>query len=223
MERVPEPELMLDPAQALAYARADFEEAHGRIVDAFFERFPQLPAEGRLIDLGCGPGDITLRLARRLPGWQVTGIDGSPAMLALAREASAADAAVAGRVCFLERHIPESIAALGPGDAVFSNSLLHHLPDPMALWKGLRHWVRPGAAVFVADLFRPRSPQEVASLVHRYAAHEPEVLRRDFAHSLRAAFTPTEVRRQLEQVALAELLQVETISDRHLVVWGRMA
>ncbi|RME94697.1 MAG: class I SAM-dependent methyltransferase, partial [Verrucomicrobia bacterium] len=169
MERIPEPELMLDPEQALAYARADFEEAHGRIVATFFERFPDLPPQGTLIDLGCGPGDITLRLARRLEGWRVDGLDGSPAMLRLAREALGREPALAGRVRFLEGRLPEAPPASARYDAIFSNSLLHHLPEPAALWATIRRCAAPGAAVFVADLFRPPSEEAARALVELHA------------------------------------------------------
>ena len=65
MQRRPEPELMDDEAQALAYARADFAEPHDRFVALLRERVGA-PA-GRALDLGCGPGDVTFRVARAFP------------------------------------------------------------------------------------------------------------------------------------------------------------
>jgi len=69
MKRRPEPELMDSEAQTVAYAEADFNESNTLFTECFLGRFPDLPETGRLADLGCGPGDITIRLARRLPGW----------------------------------------------------------------------------------------------------------------------------------------------------------
>jgi hypothetical protein len=60
---------------------------------------------------------------------------------------------------------------------------------------------------------------EVRHLVDTYASGEPDVLRRDFYHSLCAAFTPAEVEDQLAAAGLHGL-SVEVISDRHLVVHG---
>src|SRR5690606_5113430 len=85
MQRIPEPELMLDPNQARAYAEADFSEPHTQFVAQLLERVGPLPAQGRALDLGCGSGDVTLRVARALPGWRLLGLDASPAMLKLAR------------------------------------------------------------------------------------------------------------------------------------------
>src|SRR2546422_6173950 len=86
MERVLEPELMDDPAQALAYSRADFEEENQGFVDRFAEFYPEFKA-GHVLDLGCGPADIPIRLARTLPECRITGVDGSPPMIALGLEA----------------------------------------------------------------------------------------------------------------------------------------
>lgn len=210
---------MLDREQALAYARADFEEPHRRIVELCLASLTDRPETGCLLDLGCGPGDITLRLARGLPGWEVEGVDGSPAMLQLARAALSEPGDLAQRIRFTEGRIPEITPARSAYDVVFSNSLLHHLPDPGVLWATVRRFARPGGRVYVADLFRPESRDRAAALVEQYSGGEPAVLKRDFFNSLLAAFTVEEVRFQLEAAGLARL-DVQAISDRHLTVTG---
>ena len=87
MKRIPEPELMETKEQARAYAAADFSEAHQSYVSLFDERFSQRPAKAAVLDLGCGPADVTLRLARANPGYNFHAIDGSAAMLDCARRA----------------------------------------------------------------------------------------------------------------------------------------
>ena len=219
LERVPEPELMSDVEQARAYAAADFSEPHDRFVRLLRERLPRLPDVGIAADLGCGPCDIALRFLRAHPRWRVDGVDGSPAMLAEARRALEREG-IGARIRLLELRLP----ALPPDaryELLFSNSLLHHLQNPSVLWTTLRLWGSPGAAVFVMDLQRPASREDAASLVHRYAAGEPDVLRRDFLHSLLAAYRPDEVRAQLERAGLVDL-RTETVSDRHFAVWGAL-
>lgn len=219
LARTPEPELMDEAAQARAYAEADFEEPHQAYVDRVRARFP-LTGELRGIDLGCGPGDIPLRFARTYPGLSLLGVDGSAAMIALAEQARTASefdlSRIEYRACRIDA-LPEEVIGAG-FDFIVSNSLLHHLHDPTVLWRTIRRVAKPGAAIFVGDLFRPASAAEVDRFVEVYAADEPEVLRRDFRASLHAAFTPDEVRGQLAAAGLA--LVVETISDRHLQVHG---
>ncbi len=220
MQRIPEPELMDDPAQALAYARADFSEPHDRFVTLFIERFGTVTG-ARVLDLGCGPGDICRRFAAALPGCGVHGIDASRAMLDLARADTEAQA-LSGRIEFHLGHLPDAQLPHSGYQVVISNSLLHHLEQPLTLWQSVRKFAGPKAAVFVMDLMRPDSRKTAARLVEQYAGEEPELLRRDFFNSLLAAYRPHEVRRQLEQSGLAHL-QIETVSDRHFIVFGYLS
>jgi SAM-dependent methyltransferase len=220
MQRIPEPELMDEFDQARAYAAADFSEPNQRFVELFLATFPEFD-RGTILDLGCGPGDIALRLAARLPDVHVHGLDGSQAMLDCARDRLVHNPALERRVRFLRGLLPGCEVPLPAYDAVISNSLLHHLHDPQVLWRSIRAMGRPGAAVLVMDLFRPPSMRAAEDIVATYAAGEPEVLRRDFHNSLLAAFEPGEVLAQLGANGLGEL-EVRTVSDRHLLVVGHL-
>ena len=91
MQRTPEPELMEGQEQAFAYAAADFSVGDQALVDRLVQLFPAGLGTS-VVDLGCGPGNISFRLARRWPQANVLGIDGAPRMLAVARGRLAADA-----------------------------------------------------------------------------------------------------------------------------------
>lgn len=218
MERIPEPELMEDPAQALAYARADFSDVNQGFVDRFRSTFPDL-TRGRVLDLGCGPADIPIRLARALPGLRVTAVDGSEAMLIMARKA-VAEARLNGWVGLVQARAPDLSFPPRAFDAVISNSLLHHLSDPHLFWQEVRRLGRPGAAVLVMDLFRPDSPQRAREIVEAAAANEAQILKQDFFRSLLAAFTLDEVRAQLASVL--PHLDCRIISERHWLVSGHL-
>lgn len=219
MQRVPEPELMNDPAQALAYAEADFSEPHEAFVAAYRERFPH--TSGQVLDLGCGPADVTLRFARAHPDCTVLGVDAAEEMLALGRDACRR-AGLADRIELQLAHLPHTPLPREAFTAIISNSLLHHLADPMSLWQAVAHHVNPGTQVFIMDLMRPASREVAQALVDTYAADEPEVLRHDFYHSLLAAYRPDEVAAQLREAGLDGLM-VEVTSDRHFIVHGRVS
>lgn len=217
MERIPEPELMDDPEQARAYANADFSEPHRAFIERFDQCFPRHRPR-RVLDLGCGAADITIRFARAYPDCELTGVDGAPSMLALAR-ATIARAGLEQRIRLEEARLPESALALDRFDTVISNSLLHHLRDPLTLWRSVAAFAAPNAAVFIMDLRRPDTREQASRLVNEYASAEPEVLRRDFLNSLLAAYRPEEVARQFAQAELSRF-QAAAVGDRHLIVHG---
>ena len=223
MQRLPEPELMTGLEQARAYAAADFSASD----QAFMERLRQLFPDGlgqRLVDLGCGPGNISFRLARANPEAAVLAVDGAPAMLDLAREQLQRELRhqplLAERLRFVEAVLPDPTLP-GGASAVLSNSLLHHLHDPQVLWRSLRPLTAPGAAVCGKDLRRPACLADAEALRALHLADAPPVLQHDYLASLQAAFTPEEVSAQLSAAGLG-CLQVAALEDRYLEVWGRL-
>ena len=216
MDRVLEPELMDDPEQALVYARANFEKENQGFVDRFCEYFPEF-TEGHILDMGCGPGDIPIRFAQGLFSCRITGVDASEPMIGLAVEA-VKRAGLADRITFLCERF-QKVSLVEPLDAGVSNSLLHHVPNPLQFWYRLRQLVKPGSPVLVMDLLRPDSSEEAQGIVDLYAAKEPEMLRRDFYNSLLASFTEDEVAAQLAEMNLSRLI-IDVVDDRHWVVSG---
>jgi len=204
-------------AEAAAYARADFSDSNQAYVVDVVRSFPDRLAT--VVDLGCGPGDIPIRLCRASARARITGVDGSPAMLAIAR-AALRSAGLEARVSFLEGRLPGVALAEGSFDLVLSKDMLHHLPDPQVLWNEVRRLGRPGAAVCVMDLCRPATSAAAREIVERVSGAEHPLLKTDFYNSLCAAFTADEVRDQLAAADLA--LTVSQLTERHLCVKGRL-
>jgi trans-aconitate methyltransferase len=220
MERIPELELMNGSQHALAYAQADFSEPHDRFVALFQERFRGEKIDGFVVDLGCGPADVTIRFARAYPDCRIHGIDGAENMLKHGRK-DIADLELDSKITLHLKRLPHDNLPRASYDVIISNSLLHHLPDPMVLWECIKSYGSPGAIVYVMDLFRPPSQEEAKRLVEQHAGNEPAILQEDFFHSLCASFRLEEVQRQLGAADLGHL-STETVSDRHLIVYGRL-
>ncbi len=220
MNRTPEPELMLGQEQARAYSEADFEEPHSRFIELFAKSFPGEAAAGNVLDLGCGPADISLRFARAYPQARIDGVDGSETMLSFGKEAVCREG-FEERIQLIHCTLPTRELPQKSYDGVISNSLLHHLQDPQVLWQTIKQFARPEAPIFVMDLVRPGSQKQAEDLTETYTAGEPEILKRDFYHSLQAAYRDDEIQSQLQEAGLKHLA-VEVVSDRHLIVWGRL-
>ena len=218
MKRTAEPELMDSQAQTQAYADADFSDSNALFVTQFMAGFPGLDRVGRLVDLGCGPADICIRLTDELPHWRITGLDAGENMLRRAAEAIERAGKQDGIELKLSR-LPETGLEAGSFDVILSNSLLHHLPEPMILWESVHTLARAGAAVTVMDLRRPASEQQAQALVGKYTADAPNILKEDFFNSLLAAYTPEEILGQLQQAGML-MLSMSLPSDRHWMVRG---
>jgi SAM-dependent methyltransferase len=112
------------------------------------------PAGARVLEVGCGPGHLSIRLARQ-HGFEVTGLDLDPAMIARAR-------ANADRPGNGDRRRPSllvgDVAALafpdGSFDLVVSTLSMHHWADPTAGLAEIGRVLRPGAQALIWD-FRP--------------------------------------------------------------------
>lgn len=221
MKRILEPEqLMDDEEQARAYAAGNWEQAHSQYPLLFQQEFARHPPKQALVlDLGCGPLDVTIRFANAFPGFHFHAVDGAAAMLKYAQQALARCPHLAPRFQLLQGMLPELALPENQYPVILCNNLLHHLPDPAALWNTVKRYAAPGAIVFVTDLRRPENREQAERLLNQYAAGEPPLLRRDFFNSLLAAFTPDEVQTQLAAARL-DRLHVRTFSDRHLLVSG---
>jgi len=220
--RVPEPEVMNDPLQVDAYAAADFSGTDQAMIDRISMLLQSsggaFADQARLLDLGCGPGNITARLAQRWPKCSVLGLDAAERMIVVAdqRRRSAgvsSDRLQYGKALLPIRHTDR------PADLIVSNSLLHHLHNPQQLWSSLMPLASPHCLVLHRDLRRPHSEASIDQLCQCHVADAPLVLQRDYRASLHASFTLEEVKAQLLQAGLGHL-QVAAVEDRYLEVSG---
>ncbi|MEW2549725.1 class I SAM-dependent methyltransferase [Streptomyces sp. NPDC047002] len=137
-----------------------------------------------VVDLGCGPGSLAVRLARRLPRARIVAVDMDPVLLELAR-AHAGSAGAAGRVRYVEAEIGAAdwTAALGVGgplDAAVSTTALHYLPGHrlQRVYAQLAGILRPGGVLVNADHLMPEDAADIAVHVGRRRARR----QRAFAH-----------------------------------------
>lgn len=136
---------------------------------------PRLPAGAEVLDVGCGPGTITLGLARRCG--RVVGLDFAAAMVEQAREL-AADSGV-GNVSFEVGSAYELPYGDASFDVVYAHQVMQHLADPVRALREAHRVLRPGGLVAVRD-------SDYETMVH--APVDPAIERwRDLYHRVAAA------------------------------------
>ena len=110
---------------------------------------PQLRAGMRLIDCGCGPGSITVDLARAVAPGDAIGIDLRADALTqgrtLARERGIANLAFQAASVYQLPYADDSF------DAAFACAVLQHLSAPVAALREIRRVLRPGGVVGIVD------------------------------------------------------------------------
>lgn len=210
MERVLEPEVMDTVEDAEAYDAMD----HSGANDAFITRLLELGVSGRVLDIGCGPGHIPLQLVTQKPELEVVGVDLSKSMLKIAEEHKA----VCAHGDRVEFQVADAKGLDFPDDSfdtVCSNSILHHIPDPVPFLREAWRVLKPGGVFLIRDLFRPEDVASATVLVDMYAAEEADYARELFHASLCAAFTPDELV-DLARAAGISGAEVVEDSDRHM-------
>jgi ubiquinone/menaquinone biosynthesis C-methylase UbiE len=208
--RILEPEIMDTSEDADEYEAMD----HRVVNEAFAEAVIALvPAVGSLLDIGTGPGHIPLLLAERIPGLRVVAIDLGTHMLERARN-RVAERGLTEHVEILARDAKETGFPEHSFDAVVSNSLIHHIPEPLTVLREIARIAKPGAALFLKDLRRPTTTAELDALVALHASDCTPYQRRLFRDSLQAALRVEEVEELCREAGLVGV-STEPSSDRH--------
>jgi len=171
------------------------------------------PRHGYVLDIGTGPADIAILLAQRAPGLRILAIDLGEHMLATARR-NVLDAELLDRIEIRRADAKATGLPAASFDMVISNSLVHHIPEPGALFAEVARVATPSAGLFIKDLHRPETELELQQLVETYASGCTEYQRRTFRDSLHAGLTLSEVAALCARLNFPGL-EIHRPSDRH--------
>ncbi len=210
LPRTLEPEVMDTVEEARDYDAMDHSGVNRIFVADFLAVWT---GRNPILDVGTGPVHIPIEVCRQHPTARITAIDLAEQMLIVGRHnverAGLADRIRIERVDAKGLPYPDASFA-----AVFSNSIVHHIPNPGPVLAEMVRVLEPGGVLFVRDLLRPDDETTLGRLVDLHTAGANEHQRQMFADSLRAALTLDELRRLVTGLGF-DPSTVQQTSDRH--------
>ncbi|NEP35440.1 MULTISPECIES: class I SAM-dependent methyltransferase [unclassified Moorena] len=210
MSRVLEPEVMDTWEDAVEYDSMDFTEVNTAFAQLALELGPQA---GLVLDVGTGTSRIPIIIAQMRPQWQIWAIDLSENMLKVGAQ-NVEDAGLQEQIK-LERvdgkQMPYRDSMF---DMVISNSIVHHLPDPLPFFREVKRLLKPGGGILLRDLIRPADVATMDALVARISGEYNQYQTQLFRDSLHAALTLDEVNQMVLEAGLSGV-RVYQSSDIH--------
>ena len=209
IDRVLEPEVMNSIEESEAYANMDFLSVNTDFVDQLIQLGD---CSGHFLDIGTGPAQIPILLAQRQPQINITAVDLSEEMLKIA-EKEVQSANLSQRVTLQMADAKKLPFPDDYFDGVFSNSVIHHIPEPIEVMLEVKRVLKPNGLIFFRDLKRLKSVDTINTIVNKYAKDETEHQRSLFRDSLFDALTVEEMTEIIRSVGLEAT--VTSSSDRH--------
>ena len=209
MQRVLEPEVMDTLAEAIDYDTMDFTAVN----NAFAQSAVKLgPPSGTILDAGTGTAQIPILICQQSPHWQIVGTDLSQDMLFI----GAKNVEQAGLQKQITLETADAKQLPYPNEyfeMVISNSLVHHLADPLPFFQEIKRVLKPNGAILIRDLIRPADQATMHAVVESIGTEYNEHQKMLFRDSLHAAFTLDEVNGFVQSSGLN--IAVYQSSERH--------
>ncbi|NEN92144.1 MAG: class I SAM-dependent methyltransferase [Okeania sp. SIO3H1] len=220
MDRILEPEVMNTWEEAEEYDSMDFLEVNQAFAESSIEIGPK---KGLVLDVGTGTARIPILICQQQPEWQIIGIDLSKNMLTIG-ERNIEKAQLQSQIK-LELVDAKKLPYLEHSfEMVISNSIVHHLSEPLLLFQEVKRVLQPQGGIFIRDLLRPETPELKEELVDKYARDCNQHQQKLFRDSLQAALTIVEVEKIVKDAGIKEV-KIYQSSDRHWTVerkWSKI-
>ena len=231
MERIAEPELMEEKEQVISYDGADFSEGEDNFINQInyylFKNNICLDKKDLIVDLGCGPGNISEKLATKWPNTEVVGIDGSKEMILRAehnkkQSMNKKKLKNLRYVCAdIKNNKLNNFLLKKEISLLVSNSLIHHITNLEDFFNTIRSLSSNITVNFHKDLKRPLDEKSALELKAQCSKKYNEILTNDYYASLRASYTFKELKNFTLENDLSSLDVFEE-GDNYLIVYGNV-
>ena len=231
MERTVEPELMEKKDQVDSYAIADFSEGENNLIKQISYYLSKndinLGEKDLIVDLGCGPGNISEKLSIKWPEAMVVGIDGSKEMILKAEfnKKTSSNRSKLKNLSYICTDIkklePSKISLEKNITLLVSNSLIHHITYLDDFFNCVKRLSTNITINFHKDLKRPINEKSALELKAKCSSKYNDILTNDYYASLKASYTFIELKNFILDNKLTSL-EVFEEGDQYLVIYGKV-
>ena len=216
IERILEPEVMDDEIEAEEYDRMDFTDVNTDFA-LLASKLVDKQTTVTVLDIGTGTARIPLILSQLRPQWRIIGVDLASSMLQLGRK----NIQQAGKTEQISLQLIDGKKMPyedNSFDLVMTNSLVHHIPNPLDLFLEIDRVVKANGNILIRDLLRPKSIAEIEQIVSEANLDYNPRQQKLFNDSLHAALTLAEIKDLVDKVGWTTA-QVYQSSSRHWTIF----
>jgi len=218
LQRILEPEVMDTLEEALEYDSMDHSQVNEVFCNDFFAA-RNLTDGVQILDVGTGTAQIPIAMCRRNIGLKITAIDLAESMLTLGNKniqtARLEDSITLDQVD--SKKMPYCDESF---DQVISNSIIHHIPNPLECFKEMIRVTKKDGLLFIRDLLRPFSMVELHNIVNLHAGDATPKQKQLFTDSLHASLSLAEVREMVKLFGVEAFTVIQS-SNRHWTFTAR--
>tara|TARA_Y100001978_G_scaffold113133_1_gene100916 strand:+ start:31 stop:720 length:690 start_codon:yes stop_codon:yes gene_type:complete len=227
MDRKAEPELMNTKDQVDSYSEADFSYEENKFIrfirNTLKKNKINLNRSDLIVDLGCGPGNMSEKLSLEWPNVPVIGIDGSKEMILKAESRKNLHPKKLNNLIYLYKDIKDikltDISNKKKITLLISNSLIHHLTHIDEFFECIISLSSKETLNFHKDLVRPLNEKSALKLKAECSLQYNEILTNDYYASLQASYRANELK---DFILKKNLNQFEVLEEgkKYLILCG---
>ena len=218
LQRILEPEVMDTLEEACEYDSMDHSQVNEVFCNDFFAA-RNLTDGVQILDVGTGTAQIPIAMCKRNSGLKITAIDLAESMLTLGNKniqtARLEDSITLVQVDSKKMPYPDESF-----DQVVSNSIIHHIPNPVECFKEMIRVTKKDGLLFIRDLLRPFSLVELQNIVNLHAGDATPKQKQLFTDSLHASLSLAEVREMVKRFGFEAFTVIQS-SNRHWTFTAR--
>jgi ubiquinone/menaquinone biosynthesis C-methylase UbiE len=218
LHRILEPEVMDTLEEAFEYDAMDHSQVNEVFCNDFFAA-RNLTDGVQILDVGTGTAQIPIAMCKRNSGLKITAIDLAESMLTLGNKniqtARLEDSITLVQIDSKKMPYPDESF-----DQVISNSIIHHIPNPLECFKEMIRVTKKDGLLFIRDLLRPFSMAELQNIVSLHAGDATPKQKQLFTDSLHASLSLTEVREMVKLFGFEAFTVIQS-SNRHWTFTAR--